>query len=110
MENVVQLPPPPEAPALLIGPFETYHVVIDGRIIPNLTGRRRVDGKITLTVDNRWAADFSKEDAYQAAWLIGQASAVAAGYPHLAADTKDRPFAPISMEIGSVDPDGVAGA
>lgn len=98
MSEVITFPSPPAPPELLIGPFEEWRVVVQGRVVPRLTGRRVGDG-VHLTVDGRFGAEFSNEaDAGQAAWLIAQASAVAAGYPHFEADTKDQPFAPIAME------------
>lgn len=99
MTNVTDLPrdKPPE---LLSGPFECYHVLVQGRVVPRLTGRQHKNGTVSLTVDGRFGATFSGEaDAAQAAFLIAQASAVSAGYVHFAADTKDHPFAPISMGI-----------
>lgn len=58
--------------------------MVEGRIIPNLTGFHDGD-KIALIVDNRFAASFAPDDAYQAAWLIAQAMAIASGYPSLGA-------------------------
>lgn len=102
-DNVVQLPPPEKPPELLIGPFEVWKVQVDGRIIPRLTGWKEGD-ETWLCVDNRFAQGFkTEEDARGAAVLIAQASAVASGYPHMGAETKDMPFAPIGCGIGSVD-------
>jgi hypothetical protein len=99
MSNVTEFPRQ-TAPDLLCGPFEYYHVVVDSRAVPRLSGRRHEDGSVSLTVDNRFGATFEKEaDASQAAWLIAQASAIASGYPHFAAETKDAPFAPIMRGI-----------
>lgn len=98
-DNVTQFPPPADQPALLIGPFEEWRVQVEGRMIPRLTGFREGD-KVWLVVDRRFSGKFStEEDARQAAILIAQASAIAEGYAHLAAETKERPFAPIGMQI-----------
>jgi len=97
-DNVVHLPPQPEPPELLIGPFKVWRVQVEGRIIPRLTGFYDGD-KIALVLDNRWSASFSKEDAHQAAWLIANALAIGEGYPCLSAENKDMPFAPIGCEI-----------
>lgn len=102
MTNVVQMPPSPKRRELLVGPFEQWRVQVDGRIMPRLTGFREGD-KIALVVDGRFSASFSEDDAYQAAWLIGQAMAVAEGYAHLGATSKERPFAPQGMQIGADD-------
>jgi hypothetical protein len=95
---------PDEPPPLLVGPFEEYRVVIDGRRIPKLTGRKDSDGRVHLTVDHRFGAEFPNEEtAHQAAWLIAQAMAIGAGYPHLGAETKEQPFAPLCVRLSSVE-------
>lgn len=98
MTNIVDFPAA-AAPELLCGPFEQWLVVVQGRFVPRLTGKRLESGNISLTVDGRFGASFTEEAAGQAAWLIAQASAVAAGYPHFEADSTSRPFAPIAMQI-----------
>lgn len=101
-DNVIQLPRE-EPPELLIGPFTSYKVQVDGRIIPRLTGFREGD-KIWLTVDDRFTQPFSTfKDAHSAAVLIAQAMAIAEGYSHLGAPNKDMPFAPIGHSIGKPD-------
>lgn len=62
---------------LLVGPFQTYRVQIDGRFIPRLTGFAVGSDRTALIVDGRFSAEFSNADAWQAAWLIAQALAVA---------------------------------
>lgn len=99
-DNVVRLPPQPEPPELLIGPFEVWKVQVEGRIIPRLTGCRDGD-KIMLVVDNRFGYSFRKEDAYGAAHLIANALAIGAGYPWLGAENKDMPFAPVGHAVSS---------
>lgn len=101
MTNVVQMPPKPEQPELLIGPFKQWRVQVDGRIIPRLTGYHDGD-KIALVVDDRFSHSFAKDDAYQAAWLIANALAIGAGYSHMGAENKDQPFAPQGMQLGSL--------
>lgn len=100
MDNVTQFPTPPDEPDFLIGPFETWHVVVEGHIIPRLTGYRNED-RITLVVDGRFSASFIEPDARQAAWLIAQALAIGEGYPWLGAPSKERPFAPTGMPIST---------
>lgn len=102
-ENKVVEFPRETPPALLVGPFQYYQVIVQGRAVPGLTGYKRDDGTVALTVDGRFGADFpSEEVAASAAWLIAQAAAVAAGYSHLEADNKDRPFAPRSVQLAGV--------
>jgi hypothetical protein len=97
--TIHEFPAPPKQPDLLVGPFEEWRVMVEGRIIPRLTGHRQEDGRITLIVDRRFMADFAPDVARQAAWLIAQALAVGAGYPWLGATSKDKPFAPQAAEI-----------
>lgn len=105
MSNVVNMPPQPRRPDLLVGPFQQWRVQVDGRIIPRLTGFKDGD-KIALVVDGRFSASFAEDDAHQAAWLIAQALAIGEGYPHLGSDEKRRPFAPMGCEIAPLnDPD-----
>lgn len=92
MDNVVEIPRE-KAPELLVGPFEEYRLMIDGRFVPGLSGFREGE-KVWLTVDRRFSQPFDSEEAARnAAVLIAQASAIAHGYPHFGAETKDHPFA-----------------
>lgn len=103
MSNVVGLTTPKPA-NLLEGPFHEWRVVIDGRVVPRLTGTKSHDGRITLCVDNRFGGGpFSADDAYQAAYLIANAMAITAGYSNFSADTQDKPFASRIMRISTDD-------
>lgn len=98
-DNVAKFPTPPK-PELLIGPFKTYYVQVEGQKIPLLTGFKEGD-KIWLVCDGRFVCGpFSPDEAYQAATLAAQCMAVTAGYPHLGAPNRDQPFASI---IGQID-------
>ena len=88
----------PQAPELLVGPFQEWRVVVDGRFVPRLDGRADGDD-IWLTVDRRFTAKFPKDLAYQAAALIAEAMAICSGYPHFGADSKAQPFAPIAIGV-----------
>lgn len=98
----------PETIMQLIGPFETYHVVVEGRVIPRLTGRKVSEYQTALTVDGRFSATFTDDAAGQAAWLIAQALAIGEGFSHLGAEAKSYPFAPRSMGIEPASLDGEA--
>ena len=100
MSDIIEFPKPDPQPDLLIGPFESYKVVVEGRAIPRLTGYPQDDGRITLIVDGRFMVDFPADLARQAAWLIAQALAVGEGYTHLGGTNKDQPFAPQIAQIG----------
>lgn len=101
-DNVTKFPIA-EVPPLFVGPFSENRVVVDGRFVPGLTGWTEGD-KTWLCVDRRFGAPFSTvEDAHSAAALIAEASAIAHGYSHFAADSKDKPFASKSVGIGSID-------
>lgn len=93
-DNVTQFPPPEPQPEFLFAYHEMDRVQIEGRLIPQLRGFRNGD-KVTLVVDGRFSIDFPEDIARGAAWLLAQALAVGAGYPHLGATSKDQPFAPI---------------
>lgn len=101
-DNVTDFPQKPETD-FLIGPFQEWRVIVDGRIVPGLTAfedKSFGDG-ISLVVDHRFSAWFPKGLARDAAYLIAQAMAVQAGYPHFCADTKDMPFARIACQMGA---------
>ncbi len=97
-DNVHQFPPPEKAPEFMIGPFTEYRVVIEGRLIPNLTAFREGDD-VVLVIDHRLSISVPADRAYDVCWLVANAMAVAAGYPCLSSDNKDRPFAPQCAEI-----------
>ena len=82
-----------QEPEWITDPFSASRVVIEGRLIPNLTARRDGDS-VTLVVDDRLSVTIPSDVAYQVAWLVANAMAIGAGYPSLSAETKDRPFAP----------------
>jgi hypothetical protein len=108
VSDVTHLPPPPELPELLSGPFTVWRVIVDGRTIPGLTGFRDAEG-IWLVVDERFGGGpFTEESARQAASLIAQALAIGAGYSHIGAESKDRPFAPLTFALDGV-PGGSGG-
>ena len=103
-DNVTQFPTTEPPAELLIGPFEEWRVVVDGRVIPRLTGFYDGD-RIALVLDGRFSHSFRKEDAYSAAWLIANALAIGEGYSHLGATSKSQqPFAPQAMEISPKPP------
>jgi hypothetical protein len=97
-DNVHHLPAR-DVPDPLHGPFEEFRVVVDGRHIRGLTGRH-IGDETEIVVDHRFSTTVPRDRAYDVCWLIAQAMAVASGYPHLAADSKDQPFAPQVAYIG----------
>ena len=98
MDNVTDFPAPAAPPEFLFAYHEMDRVQIEGRIIPRLRGFRHGD-MVTLCVDGRFCVDFPAAIGRQAAWLVAQALAVGAGYPHLGATSKDMPFAAIATEL-----------
>lgn len=98
MGEITDFPAPEAAPEFLFKYHEMDRVIIDGREIPRLRGMRN-GSVVTLIVDNRFSIDFPEEIARGAAWLLAQALAVGAGYPHLGAADKTRPFAPQVSEL-----------
>lgn len=77
-------------------------VLVEGRAIPHLA---MVDtgAEIDIYVDGRFCVPFPRDLAPSAAWLLGQAIAVASGYKHLGAESKDAPFAPQVGAIGEIE-------
>lgn len=105
MSEIVEFPKS-EQPPILIGPFQVWHVVVGGRKIPHLTGTHTSDGGINFIVDGRlMGGPFYGETAHQAAWLLAQALAVGSGYSNFEAETKDRVFAPLTVELGEAPHD-----
>lgn len=100
-DNVSQLPTQ-EPLDPLVGPFTEYRVVVEGRVIPRLTGRHRGDHTI-LAIDHRFCIEVPKDLAYKVSWLIAQAMAVASGYPSFKATSKEQPFAPKAMLITDLE-------
>lgn len=105
--SVVQFPPVEfptfEKPAeLLLGPFEVWRVIVDGRVIPNLTGYREGPDQTCFVVDDRFGCSVPNEIAHSVAYVIANAMAVGAGYSHLGAVTKDMPFAPAAVGLDTV--------
>lgn len=90
---------PADPASWMIGPFESYKVVIEGRHIPWLSAYRDGPDKIGLVVDGRFSQSVPVEMAHGIAWLLANAMAVASGYPHLGAESKEMPFAPRCSEI-----------
>lgn len=102
-DNVTKFPEPEKAPPLLVGPFQEWRVMVQGRLIPLLTGYKHEDGRVSLTLDHRMGADFPNEEiAAQAAWMIANALAIGQGYPSMMGLSKDRPFASQGFQVGSV--------
>jgi hypothetical protein len=97
-DNVISFPTE-QPPELLYGPFEEYRVVVDGRSIPKLTGRENGD-TVDFTLDHRFGLTVPKELAHQVAWFVANAMAIGAGYSHLGAESKQKPFAPRIGQLG----------
>jgi hypothetical protein len=101
MTNLVDFPERDAPLDPLIGPFKESRVVVDGRMIPNLTGFHE-GGETFLVVDHRFSVAVPREYAYSVAWLVAQGMAIASGYPHLGAESKVQPFAPKAQELSGV--------
>lgn len=99
-DNITRMPPP-EYPNIFVGPFEEYRVVLDGRMIPKLTGLKRASGN-SLTLDNRFLLEnIPDELLIPVAHMIANALAIGGGYSCFSADAKDTSFAPLAFEIKS---------
>jgi hypothetical protein len=103
MDNVTHLPDPPKRPDWIVGPFEEWRVIIDGRMIPRLNARRLSSGGVSLLLDKRFILDIPDEGlAYQVASFVANALAIGEGYPWSGAETKSQPFAPQAHALDSV--------
>lgn len=101
-DNITEFPSRQPQPDLFIGPFEEWRVIVEGRVMPHLSGFRQGD-EWWLVVDHRLASGpFTEEGARQAARLAGNAMAVISGYPFLGAASKERSFAPQAMAIDTM--------
>ena len=76
MADIVNLPTP-KMPEWIVGPFEEYRVIIDGRMIPRLNALRMSDGRVSLLLDKRFIIDLPDEGlAYQVASFAANALAM----------------------------------
>jgi prepilin signal peptidase PulO-like enzyme (type II secretory pathway) len=99
MNNVVEMPAP-KIPEWIVGPFEEYRVVIDGRMIPRLNALRLSDGRVSLMLDKRFILDLPDEGlALQVASFVANALAIGEGYAFLGSTSKEMPFAPYAGEV-----------
>lgn len=98
MPDVTRLPTP--SPVLDLGPASAgRQVIVDGRAIPKMRAIER-GNEFEIILDGRFGylvpADLSKLFAT----AMAQAMAIGAGYPNLAAESREAPFAP---EIARID-------
>lgn len=100
--NVIEFPKS-EQPELLFGPIMYRAIIVEGRMIPLLTGHTEDDQNTWLVVDRRFSISVPNELAHQVAWLLANAIAVASGYTHLGATSKnEKPFAPIVTKLDDI--------
>lgn len=89
-----------------IGPFDTTHVVIDGRQVPYLDAHLLPGGRISLTLDHRFGLDLTVEEAERVIPFLADCIAVAAGYasfPKSGAEPARRPDFPRLMELTGIE-------
>ena len=102
-DNVVKMPDPPKRPDWIVGPFEEWRVIIEGREIPRLQARRGTDGMVHFPLDHRFGLDVPEELAYPVACYVANAMAIGAGYAWHGADEKYKPFGVKTGEISLPD-------
>ena len=83
----------------LIGPFQEYRVIVEGRSIPGLTAWPESETQTMLTLDRRLSIVIGNRDLQSVAWLVANALAIGQGYSHMGAQTKGFPFAPTSVGL-----------
>lgn len=64
----------------IVGPFQTYWVIVDGRRVPFLEALPVNGGKISLLLDGRYGLDIAVADAEAFIPWIADAIAIALGY------------------------------
>lgn len=89
----------PQAPSIVGAERCGHAVIVEGRAIPGLHCHAWGE-EVELVLDERFALTLPKAMAYQIAWFVANALAVGAGYSHLGAVSKDRPFAPEVARLG----------
>ena len=102
MSDVIKFPEPPtrDPYAFMVGPFEEYRCLIDGRMVPGVTAFRDGPDNIGVVLDHRFMVSVPKDLAQSVAWLVANALAIGSGYSHMGAETKGLPFAPIGSDLG----------
>lgn len=75
-----------------------YKIEYQDRVIPKLTGTK-VGSNYELILDGRWGATIPEEHIHPVLMLVANALAIGAGYSSAEAETKDKPFAPISASM-----------
>lgn len=92
--------PEPGSRVVDLGPERRGRAVwVDGHVIPNLHAHDRGE-MVEFVLDERFSFEFPREWSKLVAAAMAQAMAIGAGYPHLGAKSKDRPFAPEVKFIG----------
>lgn len=83
----------------LVGPFQTYKVIVEGLSIPGLTAWPESETQTMLTLDGRLGIVIGNRDLQSVAWLVANALAIGQGYSHLGAQQRGFPFAPLCSQI-----------
>lgn len=96
-DNIHELPPPfrnmsrevvmEPGEDWIVGPFPaSFQVVLDGKMVPNVTIYVYSDGVFDVSLDHRLGYQFTnRDDAYTAVRAIADAMAMGAGFPSFAA-------------------------
>jgi hypothetical protein len=64
----------------LVGPFQTWRVVVDGREVPYLTATPANRGRVQLSLDERYAIELDLATAESVVPFLADAIAVGMGY------------------------------
>ncbi len=85
----------------IVGPFDSYRVIVEGRRVPFLEARPVNGGRISLILDSRLAVDVAVTDAETVIPFIADCIAVGLGFachPHAGEDPK--PASPFPRSQG----------
>lgn len=69
------------SPVEFVGPFERHDVVVDGWSVPLLEAEPLPGGRVTLSIDRRFALTMSLSESERFIPFLAQAIAVALGFP-----------------------------
>lgn len=102
MTNITKFPENnKKATDVLIGPFDTWRVQVDGYQIPKLSGFKN-GNKTCLVVDSRFCTEPLDDNVvHSVAAVIANALAIGAGYSHFGAQNKEQPFASKIMQTST---------
>lgn len=78
-------------------------VIVDGRVIPGLSGAK-VGDSYHITLDGRFGVELPEHLVHPVLSILANALAIGGGYSHAGAELHGRPFAPKIMNLSEIGP------